>query len=203
MLFGFDPKEEETIRTWLSEVLVVLSFKGVSSDPPSSGSVSTLEEAMIKLGRVELSRETPNLSLEYTLNEYPPLERPVILFSGLDGSDTIGLLEAWQEFTGIERPAAATAVVGVMKKRLSSLLADILRAQTPDAAKSSNVTVMTKSGAQEVSSENLKEQVEAAVVAQRQRREKQGRKEENRDETMTKLRAGKMNDDRKGGKGFQ
>ncbi|KAL4516295.1 hypothetical protein Ndes2526A_g03729 [Nannochloris sp. 'desiccata'] len=203
MLFGFDPKEEETIRTWLSEVLVVLSFKGVSSDPPSSGSVSTLEEAMIKLGRVELSRETPNLSLEYTLNEYPPLERPVILFSGLDGSDTIGLLEAWQEFTGIERPAAATAVVGVMKKRLSSLLADILRAQTPDAAKSSNVTVMTKSGAQEVSSENLKKQVEAAVVAQRQRREKQGRKEENRDETMTKLRAGKMNDDRKGGKGFQ
>lgn len=106
-------------------------------------------------------------------------------------------------FVGIERPAAATAVVGVMKKRLSSLLADILRAQTPDAAKSSNVTVMTKSGAQEVSSENLKEQVEAAVVAQRQRREKQGRKEENRDETMTKLRAGKMNDDRKGGKGFQ
>jgi len=97
MLFGCDLKEEETIRTWLSEILVVLSFSG-SSDP--SGSVSTLEEAMIKLGRVELSRETPNLSLEYTLDDYPPLERPVIVFSGLDGGETIGLLEAWQEFTG-------------------------------------------------------------------------------------------------------
>jgi hypothetical protein len=106
----------------------------------------------------------------------------------------------------MERPAAATAVVGIMKRRLCSLLADILRAQTPDAVQSSKVTVMTKSGAQEVSSENLKEQVEAAVAAQRERREKQERKkEENRDETITKLRAGKTNsnDSKEGGKGFQ
>lgn len=105
-------------------------------------------------------------------------------------------------FVGMERPAAASAVVGIMKRRLSSLLADILR-QTPDASKASKVTVMTKSGAQEVSSESLKEQVEAAVVAQRQRREKQERREENRDETITRLREGKMNNNYKGGKGFQ
>lgn len=103
----------------------------------------------------------------------------------------------------MERPAAASVVVGIMKRRLSSLLADIAR-ETSDASKSSKVTVMTKSGAQEVSSENLKEQVEAAVMAQRQRREKQERrKEENRDETITKLRAGKVSNDDKGGKGFQ
>jgi hypothetical protein len=99
MLFGFDPKAEEIIRNWLSEILVVLSFKGVS-DSTTSGAVSTLEEAMIKLGRVELSRETPNLSLEYRLDDYPACSQPVVLFSGLDGAETIGVLEAWQEFTG-------------------------------------------------------------------------------------------------------
>ena len=98
MLFGFDPKDEKTIRNWLSEVLPVLSFNGVSN--PHSRAVSTLEEAMIRLGRVELSRETPNLSFEYVLDEYPPLKRPVVFFSGLDGADTVALLEAWQEFTG-------------------------------------------------------------------------------------------------------
>jgi hypothetical protein len=104
----------------------------------------------------------------------------------------------------MKRPAAGTAVVGIMKRRLSSLLADIVRAQTPDTIESSKATVMTKSGAQEVSVENLKEQVEAAVVAQKLRREKQDRKEGNRDETITKLREGKANDGSKGGgKGFQ
>jgi hypothetical protein len=106
-------------------------------------------------------------------------------------------------FVGMERPAAATAVVGIVRRKLNALLADILRAQTPDAIQSSKVIVMTKSGAQEVTSESLKEQVEAAVAAQKQRREKLDRKEENRDETITKLRSGKTNNDRKRGNGFQ
>ena len=106
-------------------------------------------------------------------------------------------------FAGLERPAAATAVDGLQKRRLNSLLADIVRAQTPDAMQSSKVTVMTKSGAQEVSSDSLKEQVEAAVAAQKKRREKQDKKEENRDETITKLRAGKTNNENRRGKGFQ
>ena len=102
MLFGFDRKAEEIIRNWLSDILLVLSFTGVSHLAASSGAVSTLEDAMIKLGRVELSRETPNLSLEYVLDDGDPaaLERPAVVFSGLNGAETIGLLEAWQEFTG-------------------------------------------------------------------------------------------------------
>ena len=76
----------------------MLSFRGATD--PTSGAVSTLEEAMIKLGRVELSREAPKLSLEYVLDEYPPLERPVILFSGLAGAEVIACMEAWIESTG-------------------------------------------------------------------------------------------------------
>ena len=66
--------------------------------------------------------------------------------------------------------------MNIVKRRLNSLLADILRAQTADAMQSSpgdgKMTILTKSGAQEVSRESLKEQVEAAVAAQRRRLQK-------------------------------
>lgn len=99
LLFGFDQKEEQIIRNWLSEILVVLSFNGIS-DPSHSRAVSTLGDALEKLEQSILSEDSSNLSLEYFLDDHAALTSPIVIFSGLEGAETIALLEAWQDFTG-------------------------------------------------------------------------------------------------------
>ena len=77
----------------------MLTFNGVS-DPSHSGTVSTLGDALEKLEQSIMSKSSSNLSLEYFLDDYLALTSPIVIFSGLEGAETIALLEAWQDFTG-------------------------------------------------------------------------------------------------------
>ena len=98
MLFGFKENEVLAVRRWLGEVeatLPVLAFTPGDENVP----IGTVESA---LAQIEQSNPSNILqeSILYASEGYPPLEVPVVLFSGLQGAEVVGLLEAWQEFTG-------------------------------------------------------------------------------------------------------
>lgn len=98
LLFGFKEEEESVVRRWLAEVeasLPVLAFR------PSEGNglVDTVEAALAQIEQANSETLTQDI-IEYLAEGYPPLPGPVVLFSGLVGEEVVGLLEAWQSFTG-------------------------------------------------------------------------------------------------------
>ena len=97
LLFGFDEKQAETVRTWLQTIEADLP---IFSMQHSVTGLMTLAQALELIEQRRLGAMVADSALTYAAET--DIQHQIVWFSGFLGVEQIGLIEAWEEFTGTD-----------------------------------------------------------------------------------------------------